>query len=209
MAASVALPARWISAITARVVALALAVCSDLAARACAAVSTLPAVPSFRPPRLAAARAARDNREAREGRSERGRDDPPRRMFCASAIPAGSRLIGWAPAKRERNATCFVPVLLHAGRQVDLSVLQRPLETGDAGRVALAESDDDADALGPAERRRDALTEGERPARRHAIREWMVERNVEGNVGEVHRVLRLSYSRRASLRSSQAMRLYS
>ncbi len=117
---------------------LALAVCSDLAARACAAVSTLAAVPSFRPLRLAAARAARDNREAREGRPERGRDDPLRRMFCASAIPAGSRLIGWAPAKRERNATCFVPVLLHAGRQVDLGVLQRPLETADAGRVALA-----------------------------------------------------------------------
>jgi hypothetical protein len=33
MATSVALPARWISAIAARVVALALAVCSDLAAR--------------------------------------------------------------------------------------------------------------------------------------------------------------------------------
>jgi hypothetical protein len=44
MAASVVLPARWISAITARVVALALVACSDLAARARAAVSTLPAV---------------------------------------------------------------------------------------------------------------------------------------------------------------------
>jgi hypothetical protein len=57
MAFSVAAPVRWISAITARVVALALFVCSDLAARARAAVSTLPAVPSFRPPRLAAASA--------------------------------------------------------------------------------------------------------------------------------------------------------
>src|SRR5260370_34468130 len=79
MAASVVLPARWISAITARVVALALFACSDLAARARAAVSTLPAVPSFRPPRLAAARAARDNREARERRPKRGRDDRLRR----------------------------------------------------------------------------------------------------------------------------------
>jgi hypothetical protein len=50
MAASVVLPARWISAITARVVALALLACSVLAARAWAAVSTLPAVPSLRPP---------------------------------------------------------------------------------------------------------------------------------------------------------------
>jgi hypothetical protein len=56
MAASVVFPARRISAITARVVALALVVC--LAARARAAVSTLPAVPSFRPLRLAAASAA-------------------------------------------------------------------------------------------------------------------------------------------------------
>ena len=51
MAASVVLPARRISAMTACVVALALVACSDLAARARAAVSTLPAVPSFRPPR--------------------------------------------------------------------------------------------------------------------------------------------------------------
>src|SRR3977135_147802 len=43
MAASVVLPVRRISAITVRVVALALVVCSDLAARACAAVFTLPA----------------------------------------------------------------------------------------------------------------------------------------------------------------------
>jgi hypothetical protein len=57
MAAKVDLPVRWISAITARVVALALVACSDLAARARATVSTVPAVPSFRPPRLAAARA--------------------------------------------------------------------------------------------------------------------------------------------------------
>jgi hypothetical protein len=57
-AANVVFPDRWISAITARVVALALVACSDLAARARAAVSTLPAVPSFRPLRLAAARAA-------------------------------------------------------------------------------------------------------------------------------------------------------
>src|SRR5258708_31207849 len=115
---------------------LALAVCSDLAARACAAVSTLAAVPSFRPLRLAAARAARDNRGAREGRPGRGRDDPLRPMFCASAIPAGSRLIGWAPAKRERNATCFVPVLLQAARQVGLCVLQRPLQTAAARKGA-------------------------------------------------------------------------
>jgi hypothetical protein len=52
------LPARQISAITARVVALALVACSDLAARARAAVSTLPAVPSFRPLRFAEASAA-------------------------------------------------------------------------------------------------------------------------------------------------------
>jgi hypothetical protein len=58
MAASVVLPVRRIFAITARVVALALVACSDLAALARAAVSTLPAVPSFRPPRLAAASAA-------------------------------------------------------------------------------------------------------------------------------------------------------
>jgi hypothetical protein len=38
------------------VVALALVACSLLAARARAAVSTLPAVPSFRPPRFAAAK---------------------------------------------------------------------------------------------------------------------------------------------------------
>jgi hypothetical protein len=56
MAAGVECPARWISAITARVVALALVACSLLAARARAAVSTLPAVPSFRPPRFAAAK---------------------------------------------------------------------------------------------------------------------------------------------------------
>ena len=43
MAASVVLPVRRISAITARVVALALVTCSDPAARARAAVSTLPA----------------------------------------------------------------------------------------------------------------------------------------------------------------------
>jgi hypothetical protein len=36
-------PLRWISAMTARVVALALLACSDLAARARTAVSTLPA----------------------------------------------------------------------------------------------------------------------------------------------------------------------
>jgi hypothetical protein len=59
MAASVALPARRISAITARVVALALVACSDLAALARAAVSTLPAVPSFLPFRLAAASPSR------------------------------------------------------------------------------------------------------------------------------------------------------
>ena len=58
MAASVVLPAHRISAITARVVALAFVACSDLAACARAAVSTLPAVPSLRPPRLAAASAA-------------------------------------------------------------------------------------------------------------------------------------------------------
>ena len=53
MAAGVECPARWISAITARVVALALVACSDLAARARAAVSALPAVPSFLPFRIA------------------------------------------------------------------------------------------------------------------------------------------------------------
>ena len=42
MAASVVLPVRWISAITARVVALALVACSDRAVRARAAVSALP-----------------------------------------------------------------------------------------------------------------------------------------------------------------------
>jgi len=42
MAASVVFPVRWISAVTARVVALASVVCSDLAVRARAAVSTLP-----------------------------------------------------------------------------------------------------------------------------------------------------------------------
>ena len=78
-----------------------------------------------------------------------------------------------------------------------------------SGGVAVAKADDDADALGAAQRGGDALADGQRPAGRHAIRERMIEGNVERDVGERHRVLRLSYSRRASLRSSQAMRLYS
>jgi hypothetical protein len=58
MALSVAAPVRWISAITARVVALALATCSDLAARALPIVSAPVGEPSLTPRALAAARLA-------------------------------------------------------------------------------------------------------------------------------------------------------
>ena len=84
MAASVVLPARWISAITARIVALAFVACSDLAARARAAVLTLPAVPSFRPPRLPAARADEALERGRRPKCERFWTLPSR--CCASSI---------------------------------------------------------------------------------------------------------------------------
>jgi hypothetical protein len=120
MAAKVVLPARWISATTARVVAVALVVCSDLAARARAAVSTLPAVPSFRPPRLTAASAAgarslirRASFSASAARNVRGqpaREGPGHRPGIRRPHPAA--IPGLAPNGGKEGPACKGWVLL-------------------------------------------------------------------------------------------------
>src|SRR3989442_348913 len=141
-------------------------------------------------------------------------------VACSKRFPAPYRLVTrYAPWRREqrgqRAAERGQGLLGDPGRERESGGIEHRRRIDDArerlqpGRVAVAKADDDADALGAAERGGDALADGERPVGRHAIRKRVVERNVERDVGERHRVLRLSYSRRASLRSSQAMRLYS
>ena len=74
-----------------------------------------------------------------------------------------------------------------------------------------AHAHDQPHPLGAAEGRRHTLSRADGQVRGNAVRKRLIDRRVEHHVGDArgHRVRRWSYSRLASLRSSQAMRLYS